>query len=394
MQAERELLVKQVFPELRRICAERLVTFSEVDLRWGITAEEAAEGKVLPICLEEIQRCRPYFIGLLVERYGWIPESIPGELIEKEPWLKEHMGARTSVTELEILHGVLNNPDMAGHAFFYFRDPAYIEKIPQNERADYQPENPQSAEKLKKLKQRIRQSGLPVVKQYSGPPALADAVREQFRALIDQLYPKEEAPDPLDQEAAGHEAFAQSKLLAYVERPEHTAAIDTFAQAAPSCQGFVITGESGGGKSALLAAWAKQWQDKYPGDVVLQHYFGSTPESATVNSFLQRLLGELKRRYNIQDDIPYNTDKMHEALPLWLAQASAQIDFFTPVEPNGKKGRAEGAKLVLVLDALNQIEGNEPERYLNFLPTHFPKKIWVITSALPGPALDTLKERG
>ena len=29
-----------------------------------------------------------------------------------------------SVTELEILHGVLNNPDMAERSFFYFRDPA------------------------------------------------------------------------------------------------------------------------------------------------------------------------------------------------------------------------------------------------------------------------------
>lgn len=28
---------------------------------------------------------------------------------------------------MEILHGVLNNPGMAGRAFFYFRDPAYAE---------------------------------------------------------------------------------------------------------------------------------------------------------------------------------------------------------------------------------------------------------------------------
>ena len=26
---------------------------------------------------------------------------------------------------MEILHGVLNDPGMAGHAFFYFRDPSY-----------------------------------------------------------------------------------------------------------------------------------------------------------------------------------------------------------------------------------------------------------------------------
>ncbi len=118
MNRERELLVKQVFPELRRLCAERFVTFTEVDLRWGITEEQAAEGKVLPICLEEIQRSRPYFIGLLGERYGWIPDGLPLKVIEREPWLKEHVGGRTSVTELEILHGVLRNPAIASHAFF------------------------------------------------------------------------------------------------------------------------------------------------------------------------------------------------------------------------------------------------------------------------------------
>jgi hypothetical protein len=70
-------LVKRVFPQLRKICEDRGVTWGEVDLRWGVTEEEKAEGKVLPICLEEIRRCRPYFIGLLGERYAWIPDTIP-----------------------------------------------------------------------------------------------------------------------------------------------------------------------------------------------------------------------------------------------------------------------------------------------------------------------------
>ena len=100
-----------------------------MDLRWGITEEQAAEGKVLPLCLAEIERSRPFFIGLLGERYGWIPDAIPAEVVEKEPWLKEHLHGRKSVTELEILHGVLNNPEMKGHAFFYFRAPAWIETV-------------------------------------------------------------------------------------------------------------------------------------------------------------------------------------------------------------------------------------------------------------------------
>ncbi|MBN2574654.1 MAG: DUF4062 domain-containing protein [Deltaproteobacteria bacterium] len=66
MREEREELVKQVFPELRRLCDSRAVVWSEVDLRWGVTDEEKADGKVLPICLAEIHNCRPYFLALLV----------------------------------------------------------------------------------------------------------------------------------------------------------------------------------------------------------------------------------------------------------------------------------------------------------------------------------------
>ncbi len=34
MQAEREELVKRVFPQVRRVCEQRGVAWSEVDLRW------------------------------------------------------------------------------------------------------------------------------------------------------------------------------------------------------------------------------------------------------------------------------------------------------------------------------------------------------------------------
>ena len=118
---ERDLLVKEIFPELRRKARQRGVDVVDVDLRWGITQEESEQGKVIPICLGEIDRCRPYFIGLVGDRYGWIPPSdqYSAEVKERQPWLKQHLGV-VSVTELEILHGVLNDPDMAGRAFFIF----------------------------------------------------------------------------------------------------------------------------------------------------------------------------------------------------------------------------------------------------------------------------------
>jgi len=54
MQDERDHLVKKVFPVIRAHCEKAGIGFTEVDLRWGITSEESAEGKVLSICLEEI----------------------------------------------------------------------------------------------------------------------------------------------------------------------------------------------------------------------------------------------------------------------------------------------------------------------------------------------------
>ena len=77
MEAERDVLVGEVFPEIRELCASRAVAFTEIDLRWGLTDQEVAEGKVLPRCLREIRDCHPYFIGLLGERYGWVPREHP-----------------------------------------------------------------------------------------------------------------------------------------------------------------------------------------------------------------------------------------------------------------------------------------------------------------------------
>ena len=326
MMRERDLLVKQVFPELRRKCAKRFVTFTEVDLRWGITEEQSAEGQVLPLCLAEIERSRPYFLGLLGERYGWIPDSIRPEVVEREPWLKEHLHDRTSVTELEILHGVLNNPKMTGYAFFYFRDPAYLDdpSLTESERRDLAERNiPAEIEKygeaeaarrteerkakLAALKQRIRDSGHPLVEPYANPEVLAEIVRKQFNDLIDSLYPEYQTPDPLTQERLSHEAHAKNKLFGCIERPVHMKALTDFADRADTGgQGLVLTGESGGGKTALLAAWAQE----NPDDFLFQHYFGATPESASPEGFLHRLMGELKSRFGIHEEIPSDPEKL------------------------------------------------------------------------------------
>ena len=71
MVEERNELMTQTWPELRRFCRERLVELIEVDLRWGIAEEQSTRKETLKLCLDEIRSCRPFFIVLLGERYGW-----------------------------------------------------------------------------------------------------------------------------------------------------------------------------------------------------------------------------------------------------------------------------------------------------------------------------------
>jgi nephrocystin-3 len=77
-------------------------------------------------------------------------DSFTGDLCEEEPWVQELRDR--SVTELEIAHGVLNNPEMVRRAFFYFRDPAYARKCG----ADFLSDDAASQTRQEDLKERIR----------------------------------------------------------------------------------------------------------------------------------------------------------------------------------------------------------------------------------------------
>ncbi len=81
--------------------------------------------RALEICLSEVSRC-DFFIGILGERYGYVPNSYVVPDSEEFDWLKE-ASPGCSVTELEILHAALNKPeDAVGRSFFYIRDPELV----------------------------------------------------------------------------------------------------------------------------------------------------------------------------------------------------------------------------------------------------------------------------
>lgn len=98
-----------------------------IDLRAGINtenfSEDLREGRILDVCFDYIDSARPFFIGLLGERYGWIPsESLTSAVRERLPDNKRRLLGEcknVSVTEMEILYGAIgNNGENIDHCLF------------------------------------------------------------------------------------------------------------------------------------------------------------------------------------------------------------------------------------------------------------------------------------
>jgi tetratricopeptide (TPR) repeat protein len=376
---DRNELMTHCWPVLRKFCAERHVELTEVDLRWGISEEQSTRKETLKLCLDEIRACRPFFICLLGERYGWIPgdDAFTADLKQEQPWLKDLH--EKSVTELEILHGVLNDPEMAGRAFFFFRDPAYTK----DKGDDFLPENKESEEKqiaLKNLIRKIcREKEIPLHETYASPRALAPLVLAQLKDAIQILFPIEIIPDPLDREAIDHEAFAEIRRRTYIGKPDYYQTLDNHCNGNGSP--LLLVGDSGSGKSALFANWVARWRKEHPGDFIFQHYIGSTPDSSNHWKLMIRLIKEIKRWTEDPEELPKTNDEILRDFAVWLVKAR-------------HKAEKNNMRFIIILDALNQLDDTDRGRWLGCLPEHpFNGALRLMVSSLPGETLEAVEKR-
>lgn len=125
MQQERDILQNSVLPRIKELAKQYGKNIDLCDLRWGVNSigmsESESTAKVLQVCFDEIDNARPFFIAILGDRYGWIPDSSIVESSITGRNIDHTEMAGKSVTEMEILYGALKNSE-SSDVRFYFRE--------------------------------------------------------------------------------------------------------------------------------------------------------------------------------------------------------------------------------------------------------------------------------
>jgi telomerase protein component 1 len=393
MQAERDYLVQVVFPRLRERLAPYRVELIDVDLRWGVTREQAENDQALDVCLHWIDECRPFFIGLLGERYGYVPRQHPTTTRLKYGEVQSETGR--SITELEILFGVLlNDPPMRGRSFFYFRDPDALKEVPEDlTKSIYVETDPTLQEKLATLKRKIRASGVPVMENYpahwnpnaydrptkshgrlDGLETFGERVFEQIWQAIQaehDLPDEPPAPAPEDEaarlasEADDHERFMESRLRVYVGRGDLHNALIAYADGADPYP-CLLTGPSGSGKSAALARFVTAYE-QHRDVLVIPHFIGASPRSANLRDMLRRLCLQLNDAFGNAEDVPQEITPLVTTFRDFLARVPTDL------------------RVLIVLDALNQLEETDRAHDVYWLPRDLPPQVKLVASCIVDP---------
>lgn len=406
MNAERDHLVTVVFPELRERLENIGLGFYDVDLRWGVPRLnlDNEQANSWAYCKQWIQRVEPFFVGLIGQRYGWIPPE--NQLLDAE----DSAFVKMSITEMEVRFALLSAQKR--RAFIYQRKT----KVPRDVPPEIYRKYVDAPNRLRDLKRLFRQLDPPVREYqslwdgegfthleefgrqvlndlwsgilrdpryvpkkvwrtvlghspdrdplyYDGSKALPEALSERLAA---ELRPH--AAHPMELEAAQAAAFGQARLQWFRGRKKELRQLQKFVNSKPASDGYlcVISSVPGQGKSALMAKLAQRPRNSQA--LLIAHFVGATERSSGLKSFLERLLFELDRSGLEWQETETGTD-----LASLKRRLSDRLSTY-----------AGSRRLILLLDAVNQLDDGHD---LDWLPSAAGPNVRVVVSCVDDPSL-------
>ena len=382
MHEERDILHERVMPELNEYAAGYGESVSFCDLRWGVNTEdlESEEGsrKVLSVCLDEIDRCRPYMLVILGERYGWIPE--PETMLAAEEGREglDPVDLEKSVTALEIEYGALSNRDQLGHTLFYFRE--FEGPAPEG----YGQEDAVHAQKLAELKARIQKlagnnlhtytvswdSGKGVLK---GMEKFAAQVTEDLKKLMETDWKAYADLSPYEKDRRFQWDYARQKGEQF--RARENLIEENMEKLNRGQNLLVLTGPAGSGKSTLMAKLALQLRKA--GKEVLPVFCGSTVFCRNTLDVIRYIVRYIEDRFSLEHfeerEESGKSEGSQPEIDRWTDRMKDLCAWYT------EKAEKE---LVILVDAADQLTADEARERLRFIPPDLSDKVKAVCSFL------------
>lgn len=376
MHYERDRIKKCVFPALNEEYNKKNICLQLIDLRMGIYSsknddESAAVAKILKVCCEEINRSKPYLIGVLGDRYGTIPndEAFRCFFSSQPDNIKGVFGEHNdkSITELELLFRLLGEETLRDGCLFYFRDEKSYEGLLGDKVEIYREADSVRKEKQKKLKDKIREitkSGgfdccfdytLKWNKENFVDPELAweEHLKNKIREIVDrEVRSSENANSVFCEERQLIDAFKINHSQNVVCRKEDD---EAFCKVARRRGIYIYKGPSGVGKSTFMCRlYDRLLVDE--DNIVLFHTAGVFPYSDDIYRVLRRWNEELSLCLGETPIDTYSRDGN---------------EYRTTVEARFKelvnKCCLRNRRVVILIDALDRMSANTLLSSLSFI---------------------------
>lgn len=299
MHIERDLIQTIICPDLNeKAYQNRIETVKFQDLRWGIDTdldlEEDGDKKILEVCLDEIKNNRPYFLLLLGDVYGWIPD---GDLV-KETGIRYGIydpseKVEKSITNLEIDFGFLRNPQYAKKSYAYFRN------ITGDIKGTVYESSSKDREKIALLKKEIRKV-LPKenIHEYDviyedgkliGVEKFIDLVKKDMEALLFDCQNLEENISENQREILYHQSQAKEKSTISNAR---LGIENQILEDIKDTNILTIKGKSGNGKSTLMSKISRKIAKEYKSIIL---YCSLTPKTTSTDGLMKIISEYIKQ---------------------------------------------------------------------------------------------------
>ena len=349
---EREKLRNELLPKFRDNAFSYGDSVSITDLQWGLDnfglGESESAKLVLSACLDAVDSCRPCFVALIGQRYGyeckdatWLPEKFVDALPDP---LK-------SITELEITYALREECD----AVICIRT---IADLPDDQRKNYIIDNPA----LDNLKAWLRQNHKDKILEYCaswqddklGNFRTLDG-RDFFGVLLERLEalcrPRREAMTNMPWQERENQftwQFVEERATAFFGR---TDLLTEVARRLTKTKYLHLIGEGGTGKTSLLCKLAADLRAQ--GNFVICLFGDSRYNSA--RAWLEQMIFALEKHLN----------KLHETANV---NGLEVFDFGKYKYRFEKLCAQTNEKIFFILDGCDRLDDDAYRNKLAFLP--------------------------